>query len=253
MRMLHIFIGYDAREDLAYRVAENSIRRHCSVPCVISPLKLKSLTPLYTRKHRVEGAQRIDEIDGKPFSTDFSFTRFLVPHIARRNGVTSRIVFVDCDFLFLSDIAKMVDLCDPAVAVSVVKHNFTPKDTLKMDGVQQTQYNRKLWSSLMVMDPTHPDCLSLTPDIVNTATGIHLHSFQWASVIGEIDETWNWLPRHSPTTRYSWESPKAIHYTDGGPWFPAYRDIPYASEWQRELDLVLHQTNHWKHQVDFLK
>jgi hypothetical protein len=105
----------------------------------------------------------------------------------------------------------------------------------------------------MVMDPTHPECLNLTPDIVNTSLGSYLHSFQWASVIGEIDETWNWLPRHSPTTRYSWECPKAIHYTDGGPWFPAYKDIPYAAEWLRELDLVNHQTNHWQNQVDFLK
>lgn len=250
--MLHIFIGYDTREDLAYRVAENSIRRHCSIPCVITPLKLKSLS-CYTRPYRVEGSQRIDPIDGKPFSTDFSFTRFLVPHLARQNGITSRVVFVDCDFLFLHDISKLVEYCDPAVAVSVVKHNFTPKEVVKMDGMQQTQYNRKLWSSLMVMDPTHPDCLTLTPEVINTSPGSYLHGFGWTSSIGEIDETWNWLPRHSPTTRYSWEPPKAIHYTDGGPWFPEYKDIPYAAEWLREMALVTHQYDKWKQVVDLSK
>lgn len=248
--MLHIFIGYDAREDIAYQVAENSIRRHCSLPCVITPLKLKSLSHVFTRKHRVEGTQRIDEIDGKPFSTDFSFTRFLVPHIARRNNIDSRVVFVDCDFLFVHDIARMLDHSDPAVGVSVVKHNFVPQETVKMDGMKQTTYNRKLWSSLMVLDPNHPDCLKLTPEVVNTAPGSYLHGLEWASAVGEIDETWNWLPKHSPTTRYSYESPKAIHYTDGGPWFPEYRDIPYAAPWLRERDLVTHQHNRWN-LVDF--
>ena len=26
-----------------------------------------------------------------------------------------------------------------------------------------------------------------------------------------------------------------MHYTEGGPWFPDYRDVDYAAEWMRHL------------------
>ena len=253
--MLHIFIGYDSREDMAYKVAAHSVKRHCSVPCVVTPLKIDSLKAAgkYWRTYRTEGQQRIDMADGKPFSTDFSFTRFLVPHLAKRHGVQERVVFVDCDFLFLEDINKLLQTTDPEVAVSVVKHQFSPKETIKMDGVAQQQYNRKLWSSLMVLNPLHPDCGKLDLEAVNSQKGSWLHGFEWTDSIGEIDETWNWLPKHSPTTRYSYETPKAIHYTDGGPWFPAYKDVPYAAQWNAERALVEHEFFNWNHVVDLYK
>jgi hypothetical protein len=252
--MLHIFIGYDAREDMAYEVAAHSAKRHCSVPCVITPLNLAYLTPgKYWRKHRLEGNQMIDEIDGKPFSTQFSFSRFLVPHIAAANNITDLVVFVDCDFLFLHDIQKMIEFVDPDVAVSVVKHKYHPQNAIKMDGVAQTQYHRKLWSSLMVFNPSHEDCRKLTPELVNSAKGSYLHGFDWTESIGEIDETWNWLPYHSPTTRYSYEEPKAIHFTEGGPWFPNHQNVPYAEKWKDEARLVKHASFNWNHIVDFSK
>ena len=253
--MLHIFIGYDSREDMAYKVAAHSVKRHCSVPCVVTPLKIDSLKAAgkYWRTHRVEGQQRIDMADGKPFSTDFSFSRFLVPHLAQRHGVQERVVFVDCDFLFLHDIQKLMETTDPEVAVSVVKHQFRPSETIKMDGQVQQQYQRKLWSSLMVLNPLHPDCRKLDLEAVNTQKGSWLHGFEWTDSIGEIDETWNWLPKHSPTTRYSYEAPKAIHYTDGGPWFPAYKDVPYAAQWNAERALVEHEFFNWNHVVDLYK
>lgn len=253
--MLHIFIGYDSREDIAYKVAAHSVKRHCSVPCVVTPLKLGTLKAAgkYWRPFYTKGNQMIDMGDGKPFSTEFSFSRFLVPHIAHRHNIEDPVVFVDCDFLFLDDISKMVEQADPKVAVSVVKHRFAPKETLKMDGVAQTQYHRKLWSSLMVFNPAHPDCLKLCPESVNQNDGSWLHGFQWTDSIGEIDETWNWLPSHSPTTRYSYERPKAIHFTDGGPWFPNYGDVPYAQAWNAEKLLVEHEYFNWKHEVDFYR
>lgn len=253
--MLHIFIGYDSREDIAYKVAAHSAKRHCSVPCVITPLKLDSLKRAgkYWRTFHTEGNQRIDTIDGKPFSTDFSFTRFLVPHIADKNGIRDKIIFVDCDFLFLHDLQKLVEGVDPEMAVSVVKHQFSPSETIKMDGQIQQQYKCKLWSSLMVFNPLHPDCGKLDLETVNTAKGSWLHGFEWTTSIGEIDETWNWLPKHSPTTTYSYEAPKAIHYTDGGPWFPSYKDVPYAAQWEAERALADHNAIDWKHLVDLYR
>lgn len=252
--MLHIFIGYDAREDIAYRVAAHSAKRHCSVPCVITPLKLDSLKAagMYWRKHRIENNQKVDEVDGKPFSTDFSFSRFLVPHICRRHGITQAL-FMDCDFLFYEDPMKMMNLIDPTVAVSVVKHRFTPKESVKMDGVAQTQYARKLWSSLMVFNISHPDCNTLTPEVVNSSPGSYLHGFEWTNSIGEIDETWNWLPYHSPTTRYAYENPKAVHFTEGGPWFPLYKDVPFGSAWEAEKRLVTHEYDKWSQTLDIFK
>lgn len=253
--MLHIFIGYDPREDIAYKVAAHSIKRHCSVPCVITPLKLESLKAAgkYWRTLYREGNQMIDMGDGKPFSTEFSFSRFLVPHLALRNGIEDLVVFVDCDFLFFDDIAKMLQFCDPERAVSVVQHKFRPKEAVKMDGVAQQQYHRKLWSSLMVLNPLHPHCRKLDLEAVNTQKGSWLHGFEWTDSIGEIDETWNWLPYHSPTTRYGYESPKAIHFTDGGPWFPNYKDVPYAAAWNAEKALVEHEFFNWNHKVDLFK
>lgn len=251
----HIFIGYDAREDIAYQVAAHSIKRHCSVPCVITPLKLRSLRAagLYWRNFTAKGNQMIDNIDGKPFSTEFSFSRFLVPHIARRLNLKGPTVFVDCDFLFYDDIHKMLQLVDPTKAVSVVKHNFTPTYTVKMDGIAQTQYNRKLWSSLMVFNPQHPDCGKLDLETVNTKDGSYLHGFGWTDSIGEIDEVWNWLPYHSPTTRFAHDIPKAVHFTDGGPWFPSYKEVPYGNSWEAERLLVMHDANHWNNVVDLFK
>ena len=39
-------------------------------------------------------------------------------------------------------------------------------------------------------------CTTLTPDYVNSATGLELHQFKWLeneTLIGKVDEEWNWL------------------------------------------------------------
>ena len=47
--------------------------------------------------------------DRKQFSTQFAFTRFLVPHLM---GYEGRAVFMDCDMLVLDDIARVVGAAD---------------------------------------------------------------------------------------------------------------------------------------------
>ena len=42
----------------------------------------------------------IDCFDQKPFSTEFSFSRFLVPHLNLYEGYA---IFMDCDMYFRSD------------------------------------------------------------------------------------------------------------------------------------------------------
>ena len=254
--MIHLFLGYDPREDMAYQVAAHSAKRRCSLPMEITPLKLNTLRSVrkYWREVRRSGPQMIDAVDGLPFSTEFSFSRFLTPLIARNNGIEDPVIFADCDFLFLGDLARLLDHVDPTRAVSVVQHEYSPSTLLKMDGQAQTQYSRKLWSSLMVFNPYHADCQKLDLETVNTKPGSYLHSFEWTEDIGELPESWNWIPGHSPTTRrYTVEPPQAIHFTEGGPWFPAYKDVPYAPEWEAERRLVEREYFTWKHAVDLYR
>ena len=73
-------------------------------------------------------------------------------------------------------------------------------------------------------------CTALTPDYVNSATGLQLHQFKWLnndSLIGELPLEWNWL-----AGEYDYkEEVKNIHFTEGGPWFDEYKDCDYSKEW----------------------
>jgi hypothetical protein len=110
------------------------------------------------------------------------------------------------------------------LALRVVKHDYRPKATVKMDGCVQTVYPRKNWSSLMLMN-----CAELrlwSPEVVATQTGAYLHRFQDIpdDKIGALPDTWNTLDWMDERTRL-------IHYTEGGPWFETYKDHPYGRVW----------------------
>ena len=71
---------------------------------------------------------------------------------------------------------------------------------------------------------------ALTPDYVNSATGLELHQYKWLEneeLIGKIDEEWNWL-----VGEYEYNpNAKLVHYTEGGPYFKKYKNCDYAEEW----------------------
>lgn len=245
---LTVVIGHDYREQEAYDVCEFSLRRNCSVPLNIIRLQERDLRAegLYDRPYRVdEKGQFWDERDGRPFSTAFSFARFLTPHVARAQGVTSGFVlFIDCDFLFRRDVAELFKLADSRYAVQVVKHQHAPPPGLKMDGVSQHRYSRKNWSSLILWNLDHP--LTDFAEGVNWRSGGYLHSFNWIAdeLIGDLPETWNWLVGHSPTTaacrslEAQASTASALHYTDGGPWFKHMQHGPMAMTWLQERYLM---------------
>ena len=52
-------------------------------------------------------------------STDFAFSRFLVPLLS---GFEGWALFMDCDMLMLDDVARLWALRDERYAVQVVKH-----------------------------------------------------------------------------------------------------------------------------------
>lgn len=228
--MQKIFVGYESREHIPYKVLEHSIKTRASRPTMVYPLKHRMLRKrgLFTRTWRTdENGQTWDELDGKPFSTEFSHSRFLTPYIAGGGWA----VFMDCDILCQTDIAKIFDWCDPKYAVMVVKHEHNPKLDYKMDHMIQLPYLRKNWSSVMLFNCDHPSTQKLTPEVVNSATGFHLHTFGWCKdeEIGELPPEWNVLTGITQV-----ESPKLLHYTEKAPWFPEQDRCAYADEWFRE-------------------
>jgi len=235
---MRVYIGWDKREPHAALVAASSLRRHSSASLEIIELKLTHphVRRRYWRQFTTEHGQRFDSVDGKHFSTDFSFSRFLIPSI---QGYRGWCVFCDCDFLFRGDIAELADIIDDKYAVMVVKHDHKPKNVKKMDGMVQASYDRKNWSSFVLWNCGHPAHRGkITPVEVNEMPGSWLHTFAWLKdeEIGEIPEEWNWLVNISPTTKAPKDTdPKGVHFTEGGPWFEEYREVPYADEWWEEL------------------
>ena len=235
--MLRIFIGYDSREHVPYEVCKHSIRRHASSPLDIIKLEHRDLRRkgLFDRPWTIQGnGQYHDTTDGKPFSTEFSHTRFLVPEICRRNGMSEgRAMFVDCDFLFLTDVAELFDHINNQYAVMCVKHDYNPKEGVKMDGMVQQNYPKKLWSSLVLWNIGHPKNKTVDKTKVNHSDGSYLHQFNWLddSDIGSLPHSWNYVPSVSPDTNVV----KAVHFSLGGPWLLDYREVKYAKEWHQEL------------------
>jgi hypothetical protein len=162
-------------------------------------------------------------------STDFSFSRFLTPHLS---GYAGWSVFMDCDMLMLDDVARLFALCDDRYAVMVVKHDHVPKEERKFLDQPQSAYQKKNWSSVMLFN--NAKCRALTPEYVNSASGLELHQFKWLvndELIGAIPACWNHLVGYDAPRRDA----SLVHYTLGGPYFDEYRDCEYADEWRREF------------------
>lgn len=232
---LHVYIGHDAREEIASDVCETSMRLHSSAPLAVTRLVEPALRHigLYKREWYIAGggSQKIDQRDRKPFSTDFSFTRFLVPSLMQHDGIAA---FCDSDFLWLGDIAELFDICRACdFAVMVVKRSAQVDAATKMDGMIQQPYYRKNWSSLILWDCGHPSNQRLTPFEVNGMAGQWLHGFSWLmdSEIGGLDARWNWLAGIDPMPATG--EPKAVHFTRGIPSMPGCEDAPFAEHWRQ--------------------
>ena len=226
---LAVIVGCDSHKPYVSLACAQSIKRFVppGFSIQIMDTELLRRAGVYCRKKETRGRQSYDAIDGKPFSTDFSFSRFLIPTLfGQRDGW---VVFCDDDFLWRASIEGLIPLLDETKAVMVVKHNHSPETGVKMDGRIQQPYRRKNWSSMVAWNLAHPSNRSLTAEVVNTAHGSWLHGFEWLQddEIGSLPEKWNWLEGHSPKDI----DPIGVHYTRGGPWLSAYRDSAYASEW----------------------
>lgn len=223
------WIGYDAREKEAFDVAMFSAQRKSSIPLLTRALKARDLRGqgFYTRESYTDNGIHYDVVDGRPFSTEFAFTRFLVPALQNYSGWA---LFTDCDVLWLDDIGALAAERNNKYAAMVVKHDHVPDTVRKMDGQIQTYYPRKNWSSVILWNCGHKANKVLTPRVVNTQTGQYLHRFSWLAdnLIGSLDPGWNFLVGYSKRPKVK---PRLMHYTEGGPWFEATRDCPFADKW----------------------
>ena len=217
---LKVFIGWDSRETDAYNVCVKSLKEHASQELDITPIVRETLieTGEYYRPQPEAG------------SVEFTYTRFLTPYLADYGWA----LFIDCDFLFTKDVADLFAMADDKYAAMCVKHDYVPRNAIKMDGQKQVSYPRKNWSSCILWNCSHPSNKALTKDVVSSESGAFLHRFQFLNdeEIGEIPLEWNWLEGEydKPET-----PPAVIHFTNGGPWFDNWQDVDYAELWRSYL------------------
>lgn len=220
--MIKVFVGYDHSEAVSFNVLSHSIQNNSSVPVAIIPVRLSQLEGVFNRDRNALQ------------STEFSFSRFLVPYLCDYEGWA---IFMDCDMLVKADIKELWDQRDDRYAVQVVKHNHQPEETVKFLGAVQTKYEKKNWSSVMLFNCKK--CKALTPEYVNTASGLQLHQFKWLESdeqIGDITNDWNHLVGYD---KYRKDA-KLVHYTTGGPYFEEYQNCDYAEDWFAYRDDMLH-------------
>lgn len=203
-----IFIGYDPTQQLSWDVLKHSLETHSSEPLDVRPIDAAKL-PDFDRP--------VDPLA----STPFTYTRFLVPWLCGYEGIA---LFMDSDMLALGDISELFHLPMEGLALRVRQHDYRPTETVKMGGKVQTQYPRKNWSSLMLMN-----CAELTvwsKHAVETQSGAWLHRFEPIpdEKIGDIPVGYNVLDHMTGPT-------KLLHYTSGGPWLAGCEDADHADIW----------------------
>ena len=220
IKPLKIYVGWDSREPEAFDVCKASILEHATVPVKIVPLK----------QHTLRRDQMYWREEDALASTEFTFTRFLVPDLMGHRGWA---LFIDSDFLFLSDIKELFDQAKEEYAVMCVHHDYTPKEGEKMDGQKQLNYPRKNWSSAVLWNCGHSANKIVDKQLVNDPKydGKYMHRFSWLddNLIGKISHEWNWLVGWYKPVRDG--QPKALHFTEGGPWFEAYANCAFSPLW----------------------
>lgn len=236
---MSVWIGFDPREAAAFATARESIRyfdRHISIAGLVLPdLQARGL---YYRSTERRLGQLWDTISQAPMSTEFAISRFLVPVLVKRQAprwhTGEWALFMDCDVFLRANLEQLRVLLDDDKAVCCVKHSHVPANDVKMDGQEQTKYPRKNWSSVMAFNVDHPANQALDVEMVNTLPGRDLHRLCWLddAEIGELPPEWNYLVGHTQTEK----EPKLVHFTDGGPWLEAFKNVPYADEWRNVLE-----------------
>lgn len=228
---MKIYIGYDHREEHAYGVAEKTAR---AFGCNPEPLREDRLRTagILTRPKDTRG-QHWDIVSGAPQATEFAIARFAVPLICHSGWA----LFADCDVVFMADPNRLQAHLDPTKAVHCVKHRqFSEMPTVKMDGQAQTQYRRKLWSSVMAFNCDHPANRRLNVTMLNSWPGRDLHAFGWLhdNELGDLPPEANWLVGLQPKPA----EPIIAHWTLGVPGMPDRDATEFDHLWTTAAESV---------------
>ncbi|MDG1859452.1 MAG: hypothetical protein P8I94_10135 [Emcibacteraceae bacterium] len=206
---MKIFIGHDSTQEINTRACTHSLNRFGFDPEWIDLKRMRKMG--YTR-----------EEDG---STEFAYTRFLVPHLCGYKGYA---LFCDSDFIWRDNPKKLLDFAWQHAAVSCVPHPEMQVKTTKFRGNKNEYYPRKWWSSLMFFDCSHEDVVqNLTLENVNNMPASWLHRMEWTDTVGTLPKEFNHLVRY-----YDYNPDAvAVHFTEGTPMYKEYREDDYANEW----------------------
>jgi len=234
MKAIKIFIGYDRNSRIPAWTLAESILENSSIPVEFQFLHKGSLSRIFTREF------------GPHDSTEFSNSRFLVPYLSNFEGYS---LFIDNDMIVTGDVAELLTYIDENKTIMCVKHDHIVKQGSKFLGMPQSGYSFKNWTSVMIFN--NPKCKALTPEYVNTAPGLDMHQFKWIESfdqekdIGAIPLTWNYLCDSEFAGKDQIkETPKLIHYTEGGPFYEATQDCEYSDEW---LNVYNKMNDFWDH------
>lgn len=210
--MIKLFAGHDHREAIGFHVFVQSVIARASEPVEIVPLAAMGL---------------------KEGSNAFTLSRFLIPYLC---GFEGHAIFMDAsDMLVLGDVADLHRMTNANHAVQVVKHpDYKTKHRTKYRGTDMecpnTDYSRKNWASVMLINCEHPDWSRFTADHVASVPTLDLLQLKHCQSIGELPDHWNRLVDEG----HQVEGAKLIHWTCGGPFFEQYRDAPGADLWNKE-------------------
>lgn len=212
--MIRVFAGFDERESIGFAVFMHSLITRASKPIAVTPLASQGLP---------EG------------SNNFTLSRFLVPYLMSYRG---HAIFCDAsDMMLQADIAELDALFDDRYAVQVVKHpDYRTRNKTKYRGTSMecpnSDYARKNWASVMIINCEHPAWMGADPmTLVRAGTKPWLQFKHCRDEdIGELPAEWNRLVDEG----HSVEGAKVLHWTAGIPAFEAYAQSPGHQLWHRE-------------------
>jgi hypothetical protein len=206
---MKVFIGHDSRQELNSQVCASSLGRY---NIDFEFIDLKKMGRLGYRR----------EEDG---STEFAYTRFLVPYLSQYKGVA---LFCDSDFVWRYSPAGLEQYVKDHPVACVQHPKMEVRSDFKFKDNKNEWYPKKWWSSLMMFDCSSPDIVkNLTLENINNKPASWLHRMEWAASIGNIPREYNHLVGYYPYDKNA----IGVHFTDGSPMYHQYKKEDYANDY----------------------
>lgn len=218
MKPVQLFCGFDERESAGFHCFASSVIRRSTRPVSIHPMHSYGLPT---------------------GSNSFTLSRFVVPALMDFKG---HAIFCDAsDMLCLSDIAKLDELFDDRYAVQCVQHpEYLSQHESKYIGTDmecaQSNYSRKNWASVMVMNCAHVAWKGVNPDVICELPSLHFLQFQnlLDTEIGRLPPEWNVLVDEGQDS----SNAKILHWSNGIPSFKQYRNARHSLDWFQEFEIM---------------